>query len=398
MAAPTVVVMPGDGIGHAVLDEALRVLRAVGFEGDFVHAEIGWSCWIERGNPLPDATVELLERHKLGLLGAVTSKPKEQAAKELAPELRDLGLRYFSPIVAMRQRFDLDVCIRPCRSFPGNPLNFVRRTLEGAIEEPAIDVVVFRQNTEGLYSGVCWTDPPDEIRRALARHPKFAAFDDVASRDLAIDTRIFSRGRCRRILEAAFAHAERHGYRSVSVCEKPNVLQETSGMMELEAVEVHKRHPSVELRSTNIDTQLMVLTRRPEEVGVLVAGNAFGDIVSDAYAGLVGGLGFAASANIGRDVAVFEPSHGSAPKYAELQPSIVNPLAMILSAAMLLEHIGEMPMARRIRAAVAAVILRGEVRSFDMLGLRGGPEAIAQGAASTTQVGEAVVAALPPAV
>jgi isocitrate dehydrogenase (NAD+) len=395
MAAPTVVVMPGDGIGRAVLSEALRVLRAVGFEGEFVHADIGWECWVKQGNPLPQATLALLEQHKLGLLGAVTSKPKEQAERELSPALRGQSLRYYSPIVAMRQHFDLDVCIRPCLSYPGNPLNFVCHGAGGYLEEPTINVVVFRQNTEGLYSGVAWTDPPDELRRSLATHPRFAMFDDVASEDLAIDSRIFSRTRCRRIVDAAFAYAERHGYASVSLCEKPNVLQETSGMMAREAAEVCKLYPSIEFRSTNVDVQMMLLTRRPEEVGVLVAGNAFGDIVSDAYAGLVGGLGFAASGNLGREVAVFEPTHGSAPKYADLEPSIVNPLATILSAAMLLDHVGEQTMAAGIRSAVSSVVLGGEVRTFDMLRLPGGPEALAAGAASTTQMADAVIAALP---
>ncbi|MGB5891079.1 MAG: isocitrate/isopropylmalate family dehydrogenase, partial [Thermoanaerobaculia bacterium] len=131
MAKHTVVVMPGDGIGKVVLPEALRVIEAAGFEADYVEADIGWDYWVSEGNALPERTVELLAEHKLGLFGAITSKPKAQAVAELAPELQDKGLSYFSPIVGMRQRFSLDVCIRPCRSFPGNPLNFIRRSADG---------------------------------------------------------------------------------------------------------------------------------------------------------------------------------------------------------------------------------------------------------------------------
>ena len=391
MNRPTIVSMPGDGIGKTVLPEAIRVLHAAGFEADYVHADIGWDCWCEEGNPLPDRTVDLLKRHKLGLFGAITSKPKNEAVAELRPELRDTGLVYFSPIVTMRQIFNLDVCIRPCRSFPGNPLNFVRQTADGGFEEPVVDAVIFRQNTEGLYCGVEWTDPPDAVREALALHPKYAKFADVPSEDLAISMRLFTREGCRRILRAAFEYARTFGYRSVTVCEKPNVLRETSGMMEAEARALQEEFPGVEVWSTNIDAQMMWLTKNPEAYGVLVAGNMFGDIVSDAFAGLVGGLGFACSANIGDQVAVFEPTHGSAPKYEALDPPIVNPIAMILSAAMLLDHIGETARAEAIRDAVARVVLEGKVRSYDMLRIPGGPDAIAEGAASTSEIADAII-------
>lgn len=383
--------MPGDGIGRVVLPEALRVLTAVGFDADYVHGEIGWKFWMDEGNALPESTVELLARHRLGLLGAVTSKPKRQAAAQLRADLAGRGLHYYSPLLALRQRFELDLCIRPCRSFPGNPLNFIHREPGGGFLEPKVDVVVFRQNTEGEYAGVEWTDPPPALRNALALHPRFAPFAGVPGKDLAIGTRIFTRQACRRILEAAFDYARAHGYPSVTVCEKPNVLRETSGMMEDEAFLVHAQFPEIELRSTNIDTQMMFLTKKPEELGVIVAGNLFGDILSDAYAGLVGGLGFAPSGNVGRDAAVFEPTHGSAPKYADLDAPIVNPIAAILAAAMLLDHVGETDKARRVREAVAVVVLEGRVRTYDMLHLTGGPEVISRGAASTTEVTDAVI-------
>ena len=325
MAKHTVVSMPGDGIGNQVLPEAIRVLDAVGFEAEYVHADIGWESWRNEGNPLPQRTIELLRKHKVGLFGAITSKPKKETEADLISALKGKGLQYFSPIVSMRQIFNLDICMRPCLSFPGNPLNFIRKKPAGGFEEPKVDVVVFRQNTEGLYAGVEWTNPPQPVRDALATHPKFKAFANVAGADLAISVRIITRPAARRICEAAFRHARKFGYKSVTICEKPNVLRETSGMMEEVAKEVQKQYAEIALWSTNIDAQTMWLTKNPEDYGVIVASNLFGDVISDAFAGLVGGLGFAASGNIGDEVAVFEPTHGSAPKYAELDPPIVNP-------------------------------------------------------------------------
>jgi len=391
MAKHTIVTMPGDGIGNQVLPEAIRVLKAVDFDADYIHADIGWDCWCREGNALPQRTVDLLSTHKLGLFGAITSKPKKQAEAELNPELRGKGYSYFSPIVTMRQRFNLDTCIRPCISFPGNPLNFIRRRADGEFEEPLVNVVVFRQNTEGLYAGVEWTNPPDQVRAALATHSKFRPFASVPGSDMAISVRIITRSAARKICKAAFEWARKYGYKSVTICEKPNVLRETSGMMEEEAKAVSREYPGIALWSTNIDAQTMWLTKNPEEYGVVVASNLFGDVISDAFAGLIGGLGFAASGNIGDEVAVFEPTHGSAPKYAELYPPIVNPIAMFLSAVMMLEHIGETEKARRIREAIANVVKEGKVRTYDMMRIPGGAKAISQGAASTVQMTDAVL-------
>ncbi len=390
VAKRTIVTMPGDGIGETVLPEALRVLAASGFDADYVHADIGWEFWKTEGNALPDRTIDLLRQHKLGLFGAITSKPKEQAAEELAPELRNKGYVYASPIVGLRQHFDLDVSIRPCQTFPGNPLNFIRRSGDG-FDEPEVDAVIFRQNTEGLYAGVEWTDPPDEVRSALETHPRMARFKSVPGRDLAISTRIFTRNACQRIMTEAFTYAKKFGYKSVTVCEKPNVIRETSGMLRAEAKVAARNYAGIDLWETNIDAQMMWLTKNPEDYGVLVSGNMFGDIVSDGFAGLVGGLGFACSANIGREVAVFEPTHGSAPKYQQLSPSIVNPIAMILSACMMLDHIGETKASERIRTAVGTVVAEGKVRTYDMMRLTGGPEALANGAVNTTQMTDAII-------
>ncbi|HMA75942.1 MAG TPA: isocitrate/isopropylmalate family dehydrogenase [Candidatus Krumholzibacteriaceae bacterium] len=388
-----IVSMPGDGIGSVVLTEAKRVLEAAGFEAEYVHADIGWEFWCKEGNPLPERTLDILEKHKIALFGAITSKPKAEAAKQLAPELQDKGYVYYSPIVGLRQHFDLDCCIRPCKTFKGNPLNFIRRGKDD-IEEPEVDVVIFRQNTEGLYCGVEWTDPPDDVYEAFKTHPKMKKFSSVPKEELAISTRIFTRKATERILRAAFEHAKKFGYKSVTVCEKANVIRETSGMMLAMAKEMAKEYDGIDLWSTNIDAQMMWLTKNPENYGVLVSGNMFGDIVSDGFAGLIGGLGFACSANIGEDVAIFEPTHGSAPKYASYEKSIVNPIAMIRSACMMLDHIGETEKAEKIRGAILEVVREGKIRTYDMMKLKGSEEVFDKGAVSTTEMTDAIIAKL----
>jgi 3-isopropylmalate dehydrogenase len=383
--------MPGDGIGKVVLPEAIRVMEAAGFNANYVHGDIGWEYWMKEGNALPERTIKLLEEHKTGLFGAITSKPKTDAENELAPELKGKGYVYFSPIVGLRQRFNLDICTRPCKAFKGNPLNFIRKNATGGFEEPLVDAVIFRQNTEGMYGGIEWTNPPANVRAALETHPKMKGFAHVKSEDMAISTRIVTRGATERIIRAAFEYAKKFGYKNVTVCEKPNVLRETSGMYLTIAKSIAKEYPGIELWDTNIDAQMMWLTKNPEIYGVLVSENMFGDIISDGFAGLVGGLGFACSANVGEEVAVFEPTHGSAPKYEQLNPSIVNPIAMILSACMMLDHIGETEKSDKIRAAIAKMIEEGKVRSYDMMKLRGGPKAIEQGAATTQQITDEII-------
>jgi 3-isopropylmalate dehydrogenase len=390
----TIVSMPGDGIGKVVLPEAIRLMEAAGFNANYVHGDIGWEFWKTEGEALPQRTIDLLAEHKIGLFGAITSKPKDAAAKELAPELRDKGYVYSSPIVGLRQHFNLDISIRPCKAFEGNPLNFIRHKGTDKFEEPPVDAVIFRQNTEGLYSGIEWTNPPQNVYDAFATHPKFKNFINVSKEDLAISTRIVTRNAAKRIAERAFEYADKFGYKNVTICEKPNVLRETSGMMVLEARKVAEKYPHIPLYETNIDAQMMWLTKNPEDYGIILAENMFGDIISDGFAGLVGGLGFACSANIGDEVAVFEPTHGSAPKYEDLNPSIVNPIAMFLSACMMLDHIGENEIADKIRKAIAKVIADGKVRTYDMLKLRGAQDVIDKGAATTQQMTDAVIEAM----
>ena len=391
----TIVAIPGDGIGKVVLDETIRVLDVSGFEANYVEGDIGWEFWCSEGNPLPQRTLDLIEEHKIGLFGAITSKPKDEAFNELSMELKEKRLVYSSPIVGLRQHFGLDICLRPCRTYKGNPLNFIRRAQGDNFDEPEVDVAIFRQNTEGLYGGVEWSNPPADVYDALMTHPKFVSnFGETPVEEISVSTRIFTKNATERILRAAFNHAKKYGYKSVTVCEKPNVIRETSGMMYKMAQQIQKADfPKIELWNTNIDAQMMWLTKNPENYGVIVAGNMFGDIVSDGFAGLIGGLGFACSAqyNPATGIGVFEPTHGSAPKYADFPVSIVNPIAMIESACMMLDFIDEQETAIKIRKAVAEVVAEGKVRTYDMAKMAGRQDVIEKGAASTSQMAEAII-------
>jgi 3-isopropylmalate dehydrogenase len=394
----TIVTLPGDGIGRVVLEETIRVLSAAGFEADYVEGDIGWEFWKKEGEPLPQRTIDLLEKHKVALFGAITSKPKDEAAEELAPELKDKGYVYSSPIVGLRQHFGLDICLRPCKTYEGNPLNFIRRGTNNTIEEPKVDVAIFRQNTEGLYGGVEWSNPPQQVFDAFMLNKKFAKnFGNTPKEDISISTRIFTKRATERILRAAFEHAKKYNYKSVTVCEKPNVLRETSGMMYKMAKKMQETdYADIELWNTNIDAQMMWLTKNPENYGVIVAGNMFGDIISDGFAGLIGGLGFACSAQINPDsgVAVFEPTHGSAPKYADYPVSIVNPIAMVESACMMLDFLDENTIASKIRKAIAEVVKEGKVRTYDMMKMSGSADVVEKGAASTQEMADAIIAKL----
>jgi 3-isopropylmalate dehydrogenase len=241
-----------------------------------------------------------------------------------------------------------------------------------------------------------WTNPPDVVYDALMTHKKFKDnFAWCPRPELAVSTRIFTKKYTTRIVRAAFEYAKAKGFTTVTVCEKPNVIRETSGMMLKVAQEMAKNEfPGIKVQDTNIDAQMMWLTKNPETYRVIVAGNMFGDIVSDGFAGLIGGLGFACSANIGPEIAVFEPTHGSAPKYAEFNPSIVNPIAMIMSAVMMLEHLGEHAIAGKISRAIAEVVEEGKVKTYDMMKLPGNPDVFSKGAVTTQQMADAIIAKL----
>jgi len=370
MAEHRIAWLPGDGVGREVMEAARLVLDRLRLDAEYLPGDIGWEFWCQEGNPLPDRTKELMRGTDCALFGAITSKPKEEAARELAPELQDGGHVYFSPIVRLRQEFDLYVNRRPCKAYAGNPLNY----------RDDVDVVIFRENTEGLYAGVEWSPVPAAVYECLmANHKKMAAFEGVPLEELAISTRIMTRRACERIVRAAFEYASARGRKSVTVVEKPNVLRETGGLMVGVAREVARDYANVELWETNVDAMAMWLIKNPQDYDVLVAENMFGDIISDEAAQLVGGLGFACAGNVGDDYAVFEPTHGSAPKYAGQYK--VNPTAMLLATRMMLEYLGEEEKAAALESAIAAVIAEGAVRTYDM-----------GGASSTLEMAEAVAA------
>jgi isocitrate/isopropylmalate dehydrogenase len=356
MPEHTVALLPGDGIGKDVIEAARIILDKIKLDAEYINAEIGWEFWKKEGNPLPQRTIDILKNTDCALFGAITSKPKEEAASELNPHLQGKGYVYYSPIVRLRQEFNLHTNMRPCKAYKGNPLNY----------RDNIDLVIFRENTEGLYSGVEYQPVPENLRKVIDEHPKMKKFTDVDNKEMAISLRIFTRQGCRKILISAFEYAKKHNRKSVTLVEKPNVIRETSGMMVDEARKMKEQYPGIELFEANVDAMAMWLIKNPEKYEILVASNMFGDIISDLSAQLIGGLGFAYSGNIGDDYALFEPTHGSAPKYAGKYK--VNPIAMILATRLMMEWLDEKEKAEKIEQAVSAVIAEEKVRTYDMGG------------------------------
>ena len=349
--------LPGDGIGIEVLEAARLVLDKLQLNAEYIPGDIGWEFWCKEGDAFPQRTIDLLSRVDAAMFGAITSKPVKTAEAELVPELRGKGLVYRSPIVRMRQRFDLFTCLRPCKAYSGNPLNF----------KETIDLVVFRENTEGLYSGVEFNPVPAELSELLTRISKpFAAFKDLPGDQFALTCKINTRKGSERIIRAAFDYARKFKYPKVTVVHKANVVRATEGLFLDIAKTVAKDYPDIQMDDANVDAICMWLLKNPEKYGVLVATNLFGDIISDLCAQMVGGLGFGCSGNIGEKLAVFEPTHGSAPKYAGQYK--VNPIATILAAKMMLAWLGETEMAERLEKATAEVIAEGKVRTYDMGG------------------------------
>ena len=357
MAKYRIALMPGDGIGKEVMEAAHIVLDRISLDATLVPADIGWEYWCTEGDALPQRTIDTLKTCDCALFASITSKPTQEAQLELAPALQGTNLVYRSPIVRLRQLFDLYVNMRPCKALKGNPLNY----------RDDIDLVIFRENTQGLYAGVEFHPLPTAVRTALESHnPRMKAFAHVSQEDIAISCRIFTRAGCRRILRRAFEHAENFNYSTVTLIEKPNVIRETSGMMVYEARKIAAQFPRIELWETNVDAMAMWLLKRPQDYGVLVSSNLFGDIVSDLASQLVGGLGFAASGNIGQHFAVFEPTHGSAPKHAGFYRA--NPIAMRSALRLMLTWLGEAEIAHALQQAIATVIAEGNVRTYDIGG------------------------------
>jgi 3-isopropylmalate dehydrogenase len=363
MAKYRIAWLPGDGIGVECCDAARGVLDAVGFDAEYLHGDIGWEFWRREGDALPQRTLDLLSTTNCAFFGAITSKPASVANKELAPGLQGAGFVYRSPIVRMRQLLDLYICLRPCKAFPGNPLNY----------RPDIDITVFRENTEGMYIGVEFPRVPDRFREepAMGRIPE----------DAAISIRSVTRRGSERIVRAAFEYAVKHGRRKVTAVHKANVLRATCGVFLEEAEWVAREYPNIEFDTANVDAICMWLLKNPNNYDVIVTTNLFGDILSDLCAQMVGGMGFGCSGNIGAQYAVFEPTHGSAPKYAGMNK--VNPVATVLAAGMMVEWLGEHEQASAIERAVAGVIAEGRVRTYDL----GGTD-------TTSRMGEAIAAAV----
>jgi isocitrate/isopropylmalate dehydrogenase len=357
MAKYKIAWLPGDGIGVDVLDAAKIVLDKIQLDAEYIHGDIGWEFWCKEGDAFPQRTIDLLNNVDAALFGAITSKPVKAAQAELIPELQTKGLTYRSPIVRMRQQFDLYTCLRPCKAYPGNPLNF----------KEAIDLVVFRENTEDLYAGVEFAPPPQELVDVLTRVSKpFAPFAKLPVDHYAISCKINTKAGSERIVKAAFDFARAFKRKKVTIIHKANVVRASDGLFLEVAKDVAQRYPEIQTDDANIDAMTMWLLKNPFNYDVLVAPNLYGDIISDLCAQMVGGLGFGCSGNIGTKLAVFEPTHGSAPKYAGQYK--VNPIATILTVKMMLEWLGEKEKSVRLENAVAAVIQEGKVHTYDMGG------------------------------
>jgi homoisocitrate dehydrogenase len=333
MNAYRVCLLPGDGIGPEVIAQAAAVLQALPLEWQFETGLIGLGAYHSSGAPLPDETLEMVTRADAVLFGAVTTPP------HLAG--------YKSPILRLRQGLDLYANIRPCRSF------------QHPSSRPGIDLVIVRENTEDLYTGA------ERVEEGGSR---------------AVAERIITRRASERIIRKAFHLARQGPYKKVTVVHKANVLRETCGLFRRTAYEVAPEFPGIQLDEMLVDTCAMELVRAPEQFEVIVTTNLFGDILSDEASMLVGGLGLAASANLGDRMAVFEPVHGSAPSLAGLDRA--NPLAAILSVVLMLEYLGETGLAGQVYRAVEAC-LAGHHVTPDL-----------GGTLSTTQVTQSVISFL----
>jgi len=357
MAKYRIAWLAGDGIGAEILESARFILDKLELDAQYFAGDIGWEFWKSEGDPLPPRTIDVLRNVDAALFGAVTSKPVRAAEAELAPHLRGKGLVYRSPIVRMRQIFDLYTCFRPCKAFPGNALNY----------KEGIDLVVFRENTEDLYAGVEFSPVPADLITVLSRTSKpFAAFHNLAPDQFAISCKINTRRGSERIVRTAFEYARKNRRRRVTIVHKANVVRATDGLFLETARSVSKSYPEIPMDEANVDAMAMWLLKNPFNYDILVAPNLYGDIISDLCAQMVGGLGFGCSGNIGDRLAVFEPTHGSAPKYAGQQR--VNPIATLLATKLMLEWLSEREMARRLEHAIAEVIREGKVRTNDMGG------------------------------
>jgi isocitrate dehydrogenase (NAD+) len=351
-----VTLIPGDGVGPELSEATRRVLEATGVGFDWDVQDAGADVMDRYGTPLPEHVLESIRRNKVAIKGPITTP---------------VGTGFRSVNVALRKELDLYCCLRPCKSYPG-----VRSRYEG------VDIVICRENMEDLYAGIEFEQGQPETRKLI----DFIA--DLSGKrireDSGISIKPISVSGTQRIVHYAFEYARKYGRRKVTAVHKANIMKFTDGLFLATAREVAQGYPDIEFEDRIVDNLSMQLVGRPEEYDVLVLPNLYGDIVSDLCAGLIGGLGVAPGANIGDEAAVFEATHGSAPKYKGQNK--VNPMAMMLSGVLMLRHLGEDDAADRLEAAIAAVIAEGGSVTYDMKPTRDDPTAV-----GTSQVADAVV-------
>ena len=355
----TVTLVPGDGTGPELTEATRRVLEAtgVGFTWDVQQA--GVDVMETAGTPLPPETLESIKRNGVALKGPITTP---------------IGTGFRSVNVALRHELGLYACIRPCKTYAG-----VRSRYEG------VDVVVVRENTEDLYAGIEFESDTDDARAVIDFLNGLQ--QKQISRTSGISIKPLSPEGSERIIRYAFEYARANGRGRVSCITKANIMKHTDGLFLAVFREVAKDFPEIEAWETLVDALCMGLVQRPEEFDVLVLPNLYGDIISDLTAGLVGGLGVAPGANIGTEAAVFEATHGSAPKYTGQNK--VNPTAMILSGKLMLDHLGERDAAKRLEEAVASVIAEGKSVTYDLKPTREDPSAV-----GTSEYADAIIARL----
>jgi isocitrate dehydrogenase (NAD+) len=351
--------IPGDGTGPEIAEATKRVLEAtgVGFEWDVQHA--GVDVMDEFGTPLPDQVLDSIRTNKIAIKGPITTP---------------VGTGFRSVNVALRKELDLYMCLRPCRSYPG-----VRSRYEN------IDLVVVRENHEDLYAGIEFEQGSPEARKLIDFLAELGA--RRIREDSGISIKPISVTGTKRIVRGAFEYAIKNGRKKVTAVHKANIMKFSDGLFLSAAREVAEQEyadSGVEFEDRIVDNMCMQLVQKPELYDVLVLPNLYGDIVSDLGAGLIGGLGLAPGGNIGDDAAVFEPTHGSAPKYAGQNK--VNPMAMMLSGVLMLRHLGEVGAADRLEKAIAGVISEGKSVTYDMKPSRDDPTAV-----GTSQVADGII-------
>jgi isocitrate dehydrogenase (NAD+) len=355
--AHRVTLIPGDGTGPELTDATRRVLEATGVEFDWDVRHAGTDVMEQHGgNPLPDDVLDAIRDTGVALKGPITTP---------------VGGGFRSVNVGLRKALDLYAQVRPCKSYEG-----VRSRFEN------VDLVIVRENTEDLYAGIEYEQGTDDARELIQWIEAHGG--KLRHGDAGISIKPLSVSGTRRIVQFAFDHARRHGRRKVTAVHKANIMKFTDGLYLRVAQEVAEQNGDIEFDERIVDNMCMQLVQRPEEYDVLVLPNLYGDIVSDLCAGMIGGLGMAPGANFGDDIAIFEPTHGSAPKYAGQDK--VNPMAQMLSAVLMLRHLGEDEAADRMESAIAEVIREGRSVTYDMKPSRDDPSAV-----GTSEVADAIV-------